>query len=257
MRRSRKLPFASGGTGLNLTIREADWRRIEKAYGAALSADVRAAVIEATRKFVYWESFERKAEPVAKAQELIESYKKAAMGLHRAMQTGSSDASAVARLLVTKHFQDARLSDKDGNSYVPRFYALSGVLNSFQLACVRALRELDPPPSIRAILGDFGSPAPFVEGESWRLWVLRLTDIMKEHGLKWAVRKDTDKSDQQSQFVALVCALQKCLPAECKLPYAPSAVPTAIGQARRKPPSLSASARWSQIGNQKSSRRAE
>jgi hypothetical protein len=257
MRRSRKLPFASGGTGLNLIIRDGDWLKIEKACGEVISADVRAAILEATQKFVYWESFERKAEPVAKAQELIEVYNRAAVGLQQAMLRGSSDAGAFARLLVTKHFQDPQLSDKVGSSYVPRFDALIGVLASFQLACGSALRELHPPPSTQGILGDFGTPAPFVEGESWRLWILRLTDIMKENGLKWHVRKDADKSDQQSPFVALVCALQRCLPAECKPPYAPSAVPTAIWQARRKPPNLSASVRWSQIGNQKSSRQPE
>lgn len=238
MRRSRKLPFASAGGEPDLTFSEADWQRIEQAYREPLSADVRSSVVEATQKFVYWEGFERKAEPVAKAQEFIAAYKRAAMGLQQAMSTGgSSDARTSARYLVMKHFQDPRLSDKAGSSYVGRFHTLTGVLTSFQSACIIALRELEPPPSTRGLLGDLGALPSFRDGEGWALWIRRLTEIADDNALPHGVRKDAgnkSRSDKQSPFTLFVWELQKCLPKECKCPtQSKSALAKAIGKARR------------------------
>ena len=54
-RRARKLPMASAGGAPDLTISEADWQRIEGAYGEQLSGSVRADIVKATQQFVYWE----------------------------------------------------------------------------------------------------------------------------------------------------------------------------------------------------------
>jgi hypothetical protein len=52
-RRSRKLPIASGqGADPDLAISEADWQRIQKAYGKHPSDSVRTAIVEATRDFL-------------------------------------------------------------------------------------------------------------------------------------------------------------------------------------------------------------
>ena len=72
-RRSRKIPVASAGAKPQLTIHEADWQRIEGAHGEQLTGSVRADVVKATQEFVYWESFERTAEPIAKTQKLIDA----------------------------------------------------------------------------------------------------------------------------------------------------------------------------------------
>ena len=151
-RRSRKLPIASAGAEPHLTINEADWQRIEGAYGQQLSDSVRTAIVEETQEFVYWESFERTAEPIAKTQRLIDAYKKAASDFQLTiLADGSSDAAVYARHLTRKHFKDARLSGT-----VECFHSLSGVLTSFQSACINALRELEPPPSTRALSRTFG-----------------------------------------------------------------------------------------------------
>ena len=241
--------MASAGGAPDLTISEADWQRIEGAYGEQLSGSVRAAVVKATQQFVYWESFERAAEPVAKTQKLIEAYKKSASDFQRAMQAGgSSDARTLARHLVMKNFQDPRLSDKAGSSYVGHFHSLSSILTSFQSACFHALKELEPPPpSTRGLLGDLGALPSFKEGEEWALWIRRLTDIADGNSLPGGVRKDAgnkSKSDKQSPFTLFVWELQKCLPKGCNYPtQSKSALAKAIGKARRADVSL-AKALW-------------
>jgi hypothetical protein len=61
---SPKGPIVSGDTrDTALNIESAKWRQIEKAYGLSLPANVRADVVRVTQAFIFFESFERKAEP--------------------------------------------------------------------------------------------------------------------------------------------------------------------------------------------------
>jgi hypothetical protein len=204
---------------------------------------------------VLWEVFERTAEPVVKSQKRIEAIRKAAGDFQNVLLSGRSDAALYAKLLVENHFEEPRLSDKPN-----RFYSLSGVLTSLQVACDLALRELEPPASTIGLLGDFGSLPSFKEGESWDQWIRRLTKILKDAQLPWRVRKDTDKGHRQSPFTLLVRELQdcvqKCVPA-CKFPYAESALPTAIGKARRKSLRLSSAIRSAKSGSKKPRAEAE
>jgi hypothetical protein len=164
-RRSRKLPVASADSEHDFSISNADWRRIEMQYGEELPDGVRNAILETTQEFVYWNAFERSAEPVADAVKLIESFKQAAADFSRVILSGSSVAGAYARHLIEKHFLDPRLSDTAGSSYVGRFYSLSGILTSFQSACFKALMELEPVPSTRGVLGDLGALPSFKGSE--------------------------------------------------------------------------------------------
>ena len=203
-RRSRKLPIASGPGTVDLTINEADWQRIETAYGKKLSCGVRNAVLGATRGFVVLDICERQAEPVADAEKIIDVCKKAAGNFQCALlaTTSSSDVASYVRDLIAKNFHDTRLSNKD-----QLFNTLISLLNSFRVACDSSLTELNVP-----------SFPPFGEGECWKYWIPRLTEIMQEAGLPTGVRKDTDKrkSDKPSPFVALVRELQECLPDGCR-----------------------------------------
>jgi hypothetical protein len=256
-RRARKLPIARSGQP-NLTITAGDWQRIESAYGHQLSDGVRAGVVEATIEFVSWEIFERTAEPVADSQKWIRSFEEAAGDFQNAMLAGNSDASNYAKFLICKYFEDPRLSGKPDP-----LYSLSGVLTSFRIACKNALRELEPPVSTSGLLGDFGSLPSFKEGEAWDQWIRRLTEIVKVHRLPWRVRKDAgniSRSDQQSPFTRFVRELQKCVQVcvpECKAPYAESALPTAIGQARRKSLRLSSAIRSAKSGSKRPRARPE
>jgi hypothetical protein len=240
-RRSRKLPIASGqGADPDLAISEADWQRNQKAYGKHPSDSVRTAIVEATRDFLLFEVLEREAEPVANAEKRIAVCKKAAEDLRCVMLSGqSSDAEAYARYLIMKHFRDAPLSNKAGSSYVGSFYSLASLLTSFLSACDRALMDLDsiPRKPSLGLLGDLGAPPSIEEGRAWRLWIRRLTGIMKANGLPTGVRKDEgnkSKSDKQSPFVLFVRELQHCLPDGCKYPkHSDPALAKAIERARR------------------------
>jgi hypothetical protein len=201
-------------------ISDADWERIERALGKQLSADVRKTVHEATERFILFEPAERTAEPVADAEAIIKACKKSASNFQRTLQTHafkSSDAAIYATGLIRKNFQDSRLDNEER-----LFNPLSGLLTSFHVACIEALKELNDP--------EF----PFLKGNSWKLWIRRLTKIMQDAGLPWQARKDSDKAkhDRPSPFTAFVWELQKYLPTDCRYPYAISALPTAIKRAR-------------------------
>ena len=59
-------------------IDSANWRRIEKAYGASLPPSVRDSIVRATEAFLFLQSFERTAEPLAKVKVILEAHDKAA-----------------------------------------------------------------------------------------------------------------------------------------------------------------------------------
>jgi hypothetical protein len=108
-------------------ISESDWQRIERAYGQKLSSGVREKIFFATEFYVLAESTERSAEPVKDARRRVKILQKAAASLQNEMASGAT--SYAAGVLITKHFQDPRLSDKSVGFYVGRFNSLTGVLS--------------------------------------------------------------------------------------------------------------------------------
>jgi hypothetical protein len=209
-KRSRKLPIVTGPDHVEFTIAEEKWQRIESAYGKKAPPNVRSNVLEATKTFILLNMLERRAGPAADAQTIIAACEKAARNFQRVLLAGasSSDAAISVRELIkenfsdTESFPDTRLSNRD-----QLFKRLNGLLHSFLVACDLSLKELSEP-----------STATFEEGEGWKDWIDRLTEIMKEAGLPFRVRKDTDKrkSVGLSPFVGLVRELQNCLPDECR-----------------------------------------
>jgi hypothetical protein len=198
-------------------IGDTDWQRIELAYGQPLSESVREAIFRVTQNYVLFDATERQAEPVANGEKLISAYKKAAKNLVSEMQKGSpSDAATYAQQHIKNHFEDRRLSS---NNKLPSgvFVALLGVLITFEAACAGALRDLQK------------TAVSSVKAREWERWIWQLIKIVQSHSLPDGVRKD---GEGVSSFVALVRELQNCLPTECKLPYADSALPTAIARAK-------------------------
>ena len=86
------IPNASASGKPELSIKEGDWLRIEKDYGHSLSDDVRERILKATTQFVYYEVFERNAEPLSAATGRVNSIKKATSNLASALMAISSDA---------------------------------------------------------------------------------------------------------------------------------------------------------------------
>ena len=76
----------------------------------------------------------------------------------------------------------------------------------------------------------------FPEHEWWNIWVLMLITIMRDHGLPYQARKDSDKRKQESPspFVSFISELQKHMPVECrKYTHSLDALSQAIYRARR------------------------
>ena len=172
---------------------------------------MRTKVLEATRKYIKGEEIESKATPLAEARKQVEAYKKCAENL-RTTLLADDDASSYAMLCVA---QASRRLGENGLAYAGRSVAL------LDKACDAALKELDSEIPLEPI---------------WRLWIRALAEIKEENDLPTKVRKDVgnkSNSDRQSPFTCLVRELQKCLPSDCKLPYATSALPTAIWGAVR------------------------
>jgi hypothetical protein len=77
----------------------------------------------------------------------------------------------------------------------------------------------------------------FSEDEWWNIWIGLLTRVMREHGLPYQARKDSDKRKLgPSPFVLFVFELQKQMPVECrKYTHSFDALAQAIYRARQVP----------------------
>jgi hypothetical protein len=221
----RTLPLASvsGGDPAFSPTNE-QWKQIERAYGHALTDNVRQAIVAATINFLLFEPFERAAEPVSLARERILTVRKAAKILHDALVTApATTATVYAHHLVKRHFTDATFwSRKFRGRNSDEFVRLRRVLASLLGACTSALAELDDP-----------SLPGHREGDCWRGWVRALTRIAKQHRLPIGSRTDTDKHWRgPSPFVVLVRELQRFVPTEARR-HTNDALAKAIQRARR------------------------
>jgi hypothetical protein len=191
-----RLPFATSRVcdpGLEISC--ASWHRIEKKYGHALAPKVRDELMAATWTFLALTDSEENAEPLAAAQTRLELIKKAAAQLRDAILEGNtrSDARSYATHLINQSFADTRVSGK--------LAVVGSVMVSLVMACEMASQLL-------ANQAHGGRK----KGATWQQWLVDLGNIAAKHGLPLAARKDTDKSNQSSPFVALVNELQSFLP---------------------------------------------
>jgi len=84
----RTLPLASvSGGNPEFSPTNEQWKQIERAYGHALSDNVRQDIVAATINFLLFEPFERAAEPVSLARERVLTVQKAAKCAHDALVT--------------------------------------------------------------------------------------------------------------------------------------------------------------------------
>jgi hypothetical protein len=229
-KRPPKLPQGSGSCTPFSPISEDGWRQIERTFGKRLSGDVRDAIFRATEDYVLFESTEQTAEPVEDAKKRIKALQKAATNLQSMIAIGTP--SYALGVLITKHFQDARLSDKSGGCHVSRVDALNDVLGSFVAACEKALADVAPP----GILDDLGALPSWEEGVEWKKWIRQLRQIMEQHGLPARTRKDAGNksSGEHSPFTRFVWELQKLLPDGCDRSWqSQGALATAISRALR------------------------
>src|SRR5262249_37053779 len=107
----RTLPLASVGGHPEFSPTNEQWKQIERAYGHALSDNVRQDIVAATIDFLLFEPFERAAEPVSLARERVLTVQKAAKNLHDALVALVTVSLARERVLTV---QEAAKNLHDG-----------------------------------------------------------------------------------------------------------------------------------------------
>ena len=232
-----KLPIASADGKPRLKISEGDWKRIEKAYGHALTKPLRQKVCDATREYLEWDELEKAAQRVSEAKVKIDAVKAAASkftdAIFRRPRNIARDADFFARRLISKHL-GLSFQGRDGLQNL-----ILKIERDISDACDRAFDIFD---ARDRALHDLQEENGFRDGETWGLWIRKLTKILKAHQLPTEVRKDTVKNltGKPSPFVAFVRELQACVPEEYRRsqPYSADAsaniaLSEAIYRARR------------------------
>jgi len=226
MARTRPLlPTASAGGKAKPKITDADWKRIERAYGNPLSRDVRNKIRETTEDYLEWAVFELNAEPQSEAINRIKVIHKAASRASGALlnQDQSDVVRGYVKCLILDKLRLDRFPEREKKE--PLRY-IADILRSLSVACKLSLQELNGTTN-----------EGFRKGDCWELWVRQLTKIAKKNGLPNGVRSDSDKQkgDAPSPFVTLVRELQACLPAEYRRrSLSDIALAQAINRARRR-----------------------
>jgi hypothetical protein len=126
-KRSRKLPAFGGfarclvnlgdyyrsGDEKAISLFTIDWRKIQRAYGQPLSADVQEALVAATRSFVLFEESERTGETVADVQKTIEACKRGASKFQNGLPSLESvPESYDAQFFISKNEIDNLFANK-------------------------------------------------------------------------------------------------------------------------------------------------
>src|SRR5262249_27634700 len=100
-----------------LAIADADWQRIQKAYGKELSPDVRQRIYEVTYVYLLFVKIEPSAQPVSDARDRVERIKKAVADFQEAIfeysESDVGDATRYAVHLINRSFDDPRIKDWD------------------------------------------------------------------------------------------------------------------------------------------------
>jgi hypothetical protein len=223
-RRTAKLSFASAGGKPSLKISRADWQRIETAYRNPLSKTLRRKIRKTTREFLEWAVFERTASASSEATKRAQVIKKAVQDCRTAilqrLTNETRDADFLAQHLICKHLNLPWEKGRNGLQSLALKFA-----QTVSKGCDLAIRDLER---------DSGSG--FRTGETWELWVRKLTAILEANGLPTAARKDTDKQSGkslQSPFIDFLRELQQCVPDEFRrLTQSDGALAQAIYKAR-------------------------
>ena len=206
-----KLPIASADGKPRLKISEGDWKRIEKAYGHALTKPLRQKLCDATREYLEWDELEKAAQRAWEAEVKINVVKAAASkfidAIFQRPRNIARDADFFARRLISKHLH-LSFQGRDGLQN-----SLLKIERDISDACDRAFDIFD---ACDRALHDLQVENGFRDGETWGLWIRKLTKILKAHQLPTEVRKDTGKNltGKPSPFVAFVRELQACVPEE-------------------------------------------
>jgi hypothetical protein len=209
---------------------------VEAAYGKSLSEQIWTKIFVATGLYLNAAPFDRTAVPIKKFLPRLDKLKELAKSLRSDFaEDVSSNKKSTGRVLTGDKrltaIQRQYFQRQNWTNFYPgaSFDLLEHTLNAVEAVCDFMSMELSDP-----------NYAGHSEGWLWNHWICWLTMIVKEHGLPYEVRKDSDKQKPNSPispFVLFVDELQKCIPNEFRRHSPPGserreALATAIGRAR-------------------------
>jgi hypothetical protein len=219
-----------------IRLTEENWCTVERAYGQALSPEVRRKIAILTTSFLQFaaaentglmnDAIERATRLRAESQLLMSIINERDVGDETREHVDDELALSYARLNHDKQceFLGANSVPLAARKYVRE---LNGELERFVKACDLTLRELD-----YAALNNY-----WPDGGAWNGWVQHITHLLKAHRLPTGVRRDAGSNT--SPFVAFVSALQDYVPEkDARARHSIGALAEAIHKARqgKKPP---------------------
>jgi hypothetical protein len=214
--RKRRLPKPWLPVGF-LKLEQADWKRLENAFGHIIPDKARGEIITATKRMLRRSEAEHHQRPLSETIEHITRLKKAANNLLAAWTASGLPSASI-------HFAEEainqELSDATDDITFDEFH---DHLMLFAGACTRA--------SARAT-------SIAVQGttrQAWADWIRDLRDdICPRYELPTGARKDSDKSSKSSPFVSFVWEFQRGIDPEYqRTPASKQALAKAINQVKR------------------------
>jgi hypothetical protein len=229
-RRRQRIPVASLGNWKPPEISEADWRRLEAAYGRKIPPHVRSSL---QREFVSYAAAslsDLRAPSVAHARSNILDIRRSAQKLLELLRPSKLgfDAATYARSLLANHFPEPSVGYEDDKEHAraplsSEVGKLTAMLDACVTACDRGLAELADP-TYRT-----------ETGEVWARWVRQTSAILRKARLPVSARKDAalNTDNPLSPFARLVDALQCLLPQDRRRhTHSADALAKAIAKAR-------------------------
>jgi hypothetical protein len=206
-RKSRTARLGSSHVAGNIDYapKEEDWAQIESAFGNALGARVRAAIIEAVRVYFLEERFERHAPHLRDSMYFLDGVDSAARKLMRKIvcdaKSQMAEAAFHAQDAIGRHMHDPLHPESD------RWDAFRRHVTALIAAVSKAKREFAE-----------NKKAGLSEGAAWSKLIRRITAIAERRGLPIGASKATNKpgNEEPSPFVRMVRALQETFPMEMR-----------------------------------------
>jgi hypothetical protein len=201
-----------------IVISEDQWKSVEQAYGHSIPQEIRDHIIFVTKALNLVGTAERNAPALHRLVEKTKTLKNAAQSFLQevgcevkedAGQTSFESLTAALATVVKESLND--------------HLQFMLVVHSTNSACDLMLRTWELDEGLR-------------EGWTWDAWVQSIGELMQDHGLPSAARKDSDKRDAtkvNSQFVCLIRELQEHIPNELRRHISPDALAQAIYRARK------------------------
>lgn len=183
---------------------------VEAAYGKSLSEQIWTKIFVATGLYLNAAPFDRTAVPIKDFLPRLNKLKELAKSIKSDFADDvSSNKKSTKRILTGDKrltaIQRQYFQRQKWTNFYPgaSFDLLEHTLNAVEAVCDFMSTELADP--------NYG----YSEGWLWNYWICLLTIIVKEDGLRYEVRKDSDKQKPNSPispFVLFVDELQKCIP---------------------------------------------